>query len=97
MTEPWELTDEEISQALLWHHGHVLITESYRRIAAAAVKKYQEWLASKCEEKPCPQCELKDDCIEEESPGWCVEPLYREWLGQQQGYARGLEERGKHE
>lgn len=48
-------------------------------------------LASQVGPKPCPQCELKKDCIEQSSPGWCTEPLYREWLGQQQGYAKAIE------
>lgn len=87
MTKPWELTPRELGADTHIARGH------HRAIATTAVKKYQEWLASQCGPDPCrndncsteaEECSVKRDC-----------PDYQYWLGQQQGYAKGLQERGK--
>lgn len=96
----YELTNDEINKVVDSHLKTEKVNDVVIRdcdhlacsaIATAAVKKYQEWLAKQCGEKPCLKCKFYD--------GGCVYLTdcgsLANYLGQQQGYAKGLQERGK--
>lgn len=97
--QPWMLTDEEILDVCRlefkqkgWSPASV-----NRAIATAAVKKYQEWLAKQCGEKPCEGCKIAHGCNDTLGARFIDFPFhacgtYAQWLGQQQGYAKGLAE-----
>jgi hypothetical protein len=90
----WELTDKELR--LLGQGDYATPREWMRAAAAAAVKKYQERLASKCGPKPCDTCDAIDKTFCERinttigHDRACVR--ITQWLGQQQGYDKGLED-----
>lgn len=105
MTKPWELTDDEIDMQVNWlARTFDEVNQWYRAIATAAVKKYQDWLAAKCVHCPCEGCDLWDYCWPRKHGGDALrDPRqdscgpYSRYLGQQQGYAKAMLERGRHE
>lgn len=75
--------------------------ESLKSVATAAVEKYREHLASQVGPDPCVGCEHKEHCNRKDGI-WKDEPLIQDvceliaaYEGQQAGYAKGIQERGK--
>lgn len=98
-TETWKLTDSERDQhwqAFWKFHYYPGDMPSYlRELEVAAVKKYQEWLASQCGPNPCEGCCYKKPYVNRkgcaaEDQGECTKPL--EWRTQQAGLAQGMQE-----
>lgn len=90
--KPWMLTDSEIMEAQ-GVTGVKMLDDKTRAIATAAVKKYQEWLASQCGPNPCIGCEAPGEDACREVIGMCSK--WYIWHGIQAGLAKGLQERGK--
>ena len=67
--------------------------EDYVAVAEHFKAKTLEWLAKQCGEKPCLTC--KEQCLPDcQTEIWMCGMLYQ-WLGQQQGYAKAMQEKGK--
>lgn len=96
MSEPWELTDEEIEHILLKGIGRPDDTCDYeRQFATAAVKKYRDYLASQCGPDPCGECKAKGFCDAwgrlTDSQSECC-GIYNQYLGTLTGYAKAMQE-----
>ena len=93
MSEPWELTDEEIK-----HYTGRFLTyrdecqcdgcKGIRNLRPAVIQKYRNWLVSQCGPEPCGEiCGKEEPCDEQ---GHCAD--YWNFLGTLAGYAKAMQE-----